>query len=131
MNTRLAIAMTLCLCTGPLAVHASEMTDAAKDRVEATEDMRQDAAKRDYEAAKAQCEQLAGNAKDVCEKDAEARYESAKAEAEADEESSEARIEASEAKADANYEAAVERCDDLSGEAKDACVSEAKLKYKH
>jgi hypothetical protein len=30
----------------------------------------------------------------------------------------------------ADYKAAKERCDSLSGSAKDACVSEAKMKYK-
>ena len=89
---------------------------------ESHNEARLDAAKADYEVAKARCDALGGNAKDVCLKEAEAALTAAKARADL----GEAKIEASKHVTQAEYEAMKQRCDSLTGSAKDACVAEAK-----
>ncbi len=89
---------------------------ASKERIEAN-----------YKTAKATCDSLAGNQKDICV--AEAKGEKKVSEAELDARykpgaKAEYNIEA--AKAEAAYEVAKERCDDQSGNAKDVCVKKAK-----
>ncbi|PZQ68274.1 MAG: hypothetical protein DI563_20570 [Variovorax paradoxus] len=83
-----------------IGVHASAMTSdeykAGKDKIEA-----------DYKAAKAQCDTLKDNAKDVCENASHQRK-------------------VAEEKVKADYEVAKEKCDDMKGDAKNACVKEAK-----
>ena len=90
----------------------------------------------DYEVAKEKCDDLAGNAKDVCKKDAKAAHvtavsnakvtKSAHTPGETRGELAETRKEAAADQRKANYKAAVERCDSLSGDAKTACVADAK-----
>lgn len=93
-----------------------------------------------YLVARERCDDLAGNAKDVCVKEAKAAETRAKADAKADrrvadarkdagERTAEARKDAAEAKRDADYQVAIERCDRLAGDAKDACVKEAKARF--
>lgn len=96
-----------------------------------------------YEVAKEKCDDLSGNAKDVCEKDAKAAHvtaiENAKVSkagaAPADKRSeraakvAETRREAAEEKREADYKAAAERCDSLSGDAKSACIDDAKRRF--
>jgi hypothetical protein len=93
-----------------------------------------------YLVAREKCDDLAGNAKDVCVKEAKAAETKAKADAkadrrvtdarkDADERTAEARKDAAEAKRDADYRVAVERCDRFAGDAKDACVKEAKARF--
>jgi len=80
----------------------------------------------DYKADKQRCESLKGNAQDVCELEAKGKEKVAKAQAEADYKNTEgARRDARKAKVEAEYAVAKERCDDLSGERKSACVKEA------
>ena len=100
-------------------------------------------AEADYDVAKEKCDDLNGNAKDVCEKDAKAAYVSAKENAkvakalekpgqtssEKAANVSQARKDAAEETREANYKAAVERCDTLSGDAKSACVNNAKRQF--
>ena len=81
----------------------------------------------DYKAARAQCDRLAGNPKDVCIAEAKAAEKKAKAEAEAqykntDKARTEAKIEA----ADADYDVAKAKCDAKTGNDKDVCMKEAK-----
>ena len=83
----------------------------------------------DYSAAKEACSSRRGNDKDVCMKDAKAAHVHAVADAKAHRKVSSAMADAHDDKMDANYKAAKERCDALSGDAKDACVRDAKLKY--
>ena len=47
----------------------------------------------------------------------------------ANEKTAAARRDAAEDKRDADYKVAIEKCDSLSGTAKDTCVSNAKAKY--
>ena len=70
------------------------------------------------------------NAKDVCMAEAKGQEKVAKAELEAMYRPTEKnRREVAEAKADAQYEVAKERCDDQSGDAKDACVKQARAQH--
>ena len=91
-------------------------------------------AEADYLVAKEKCDDLGGNDKDVCVKEAKAARTKAIAEAkaqrktadaqgEARKESNEARHDAAEHKRDADYKVELQRCDDLSGDAKDTCVA--------
>ena len=91
----------------------------------------------DYLVAKEKCESLTGNEKDVCTTeakaartkavaDAKARYKSSEAQSDANKEATEARKDAAEDKREANYKVELQRCDDLAGDAKDACVARAK-----
>jgi hypothetical protein len=80
------------------------------------------------------------NAKDVCVKEADTALVKAKASAKVDRvaadarddsamKQADARQQAAEDKRNADYKVAVEKCDALSGAAKNTCVSEAKLRY--
>ena len=80
-----------------------------------------------YKSDKATCDALSGNAKDICVEEARGKEKVAKADAEAAYANTpKAREAARLARADAVYEVAKERCDDLAGNPKDVCVTEAK-----
>lgn len=102
------------------AAHAAPMNaseyGAARQRVEA-----------DYKAARAACDKLNGNAKDICVAEAKGQEKVAKAELEHRRSGkAEDLTKLAVAKADAAYEVAKERCDDRSGNEKDVCMKEAK-----
>jgi hypothetical protein len=95
-----------------------------------------------YDVAKEKCDDLKGNAKDVCVKDAKAEQvkalEAAKVnQARTDNKMgdarganvSEVRKDATENVREAEYKAARERCDAMSGDAKDTCVNDAKRQF--
>jgi|GEM_PF-2558914 len=86
-------------------------------------------AEADYKSAKVKCDGLKGHDKDVCMQQAKATYEETKADAKAARKSDDAYAEAGEDKREANYKVAKEQCKSLSGDAKDACVQQAKAKY--
>jgi hypothetical protein len=76
----------------------------------------------------------------VCVKEADAALVRAKADAKVDRvaadtqqdstaKQADARLQAEQDKRDADYKVAIEKCDALSGSAKNTCVSEAKLRY--
>ena len=103
--------------------------DARKAKVEA-----------DYKLAKEKCDDLAGNNKDVCVKEAKLMQTRGLADAKVDkaiaetattsgDKVAEVRKDAAEDKREAEYKVAVEKCDALTGGAKDACVSAAKSQY--
>ena len=80
-----------------------------------------------YKLDKEACASLSGNAKDICVAQAKGRDHVAKADAEAAyKHTPKARESARIAHAQANYDVAVEKCDDLAGNLKDVCVTEAK-----
>jgi hypothetical protein len=94
----------------------------------------------DYLVAKEKCDDLGGNDKDICVKqakavrtkaiaDAKAQRKTADAQGEASKEINEARHDAAEDKRDADYKVQLQRCDDLSGDAKDTCVQQAKRTF--
>jgi hypothetical protein len=87
------------------------------------------AADADYDVAKQKCDAMKGNDKDVCVKEAKAAQTKATADAKASEKSISARKDANEDKRDADYKVAIEKCDGLSGDAKDACKKDAKAKF--
>ena len=101
---------------------------AATDK--ATYDNAVQSAAAQYKTAKAACDSLSGNAKDICMKEAKGKEKIAKSEAEAAyRDTPRARENARVAMADANYDVAKEKCDDLSGNPKDVCVKEAKAAH--
>lgn len=80
-----------------------------------------------YKIDKDACSSMSGNANDVCVADAKGKESVAKAEAEAAyERTPKAREAARVAHVQASYDVAVEKCDDLAGNVKDVCVTEAK-----
>jgi hypothetical protein len=93
-----------------------------------------------YDVAKEKCDDLTGNPKDVCVKEAKAAHTKALADAKVDrvaadtresaaEKTANARKEATEDKRDAEYKVAIEKCDALSGTAKDSCVRDARMRF--
>lgn len=81
----------------------------------------------DYKVAKAQCDTLKDNAKDVCMKEAKGKEDVAKAELEQQYKPSDSNArKVEEEKVKANYEVAKEKCDDQKGDAKSACEKQAK-----
>ena len=83
----------------------------------------------DYKAAKDACKPKQGNDKDVCMKEAKAEHVKATTDAKALLKSKNAKADAREDTMVAQYKVAKEKCDALSGDAKDQCVKDAKLKY--
>ena len=86
-------------------------------------------AEANYKAAKERCDDRKGNDKDVCMKVAKAELTRAKADAKANRKTVEARQDAAKDKREADYKVAAEKCDALNGDAKSACVRDAKAKY--
>jgi hypothetical protein len=98
-----------------------------------TEKARQDAAitaaHANYDVAKEKCDDQKGNDKDVCIKEAKAAETKAVADAKATQKIAAVRQDAREDKTEADYKVAIEKCDALSGAAKDSCVSAAKVRF--
>lgn len=83
----------------------------------------------DYAVAKEKCNAHSGNAKDVCVKEAKAVHTKAVADAKAGKEIGEVKSDTKAEKSEADYKVAIEKCDAMSGPAKEACVASAKSKY--
>jgi hypothetical protein len=83
----------------------------------------------DYAVAKELCDDKAGNVKDVCVAEAKATHTKALADAKLSKKVGEAKKDAVDDKRDADYKVAAEKCDSLSGDAKSACVSAAKVRF--
>lgn len=88
------------------------------------------AAEADYEVAKEKCDDKAGNDKDVCVKEAKAALTKAKADAKAERDVKTTSVDTSKEKREADYKVAKEKCDALAGDVKDACINDAKAKYR-
>lgn len=82
-----------------------------------------------YAVAKEKCDDLAGDPKSVCVKEAKAVEVKALADAKLGKEVGAARTDARDDKRKADYDVAVAKCDALAGDAKSACMAEAKLKF--
>jgi hypothetical protein len=82
-----------------------------------------------YQVARERCNERSGNDKDVCVKVAKAELAKAKADAKAHRRIAEARRDAAESKREADYRLATGKCDAMSGEAKTACVREARARF--
>lgn len=84
-------------------------------------------AESDYKAAKKQCNALKDNAQDVCEEEAKVARAKAERDAVAQYRNTPKDLDKANRKlADAEYDLAKERCDDLSGDAKDSCQNQAR-----
>ena len=83
----------------------------------------------DHKAAKDACKPKQGNDRDVCMKEAKAQYVKVTADAKARLKSKDAVADAREDTMVAQYKVAKEKCDAMSGDAKDKCVKDAKLRY--
>ena len=125
---------------GKEKIAKAEADAAFKNTPKAREAARTAHADAAYEVAKEKCDDLSGNQKDVCVKEAKAAHVKAVADAKVDrvaadtrntaaEKTAAARRDASEDKRDADYKVAIEKCDSLSGAAKDTCVSNAKATF--
>ena len=111
----LAIAST-CLVAGQASAMTADEYKVAKEKIEA-----------DYKVDKAKCDTLKDNAKDVCDKEAKGKENVAKAELEQQYKPSESHARnVKEEQVKATYEVAKEKCDDLKGDAKNACEKQAK-----
>ena len=119
----------------------AEAEAAYKNTPKARENARMAKADMQYNVAKEKCDDLSGNPKDVCVKEAKAAFTKTKADAKVDrvaadtsrtatDKKMEARKDAAEDKRDADYKVAIEKCDALSGAAKDNCVRDAKVKFR-
>lgn len=112
----IAIAST-CLFAGQAAsAMTSDEYKVAKEKIEA-----------DYKVDKTKCDALKDNAKDVCEKEAKGKENVAKAQLEQQYKPSESHARnVKEEQVKATYAVAKEKCDDLKGDAKNACEKQAK-----
>ncbi len=104
-------------------------TEKQKDQASAEYKAAKKRAEADYDAAAKRCKTMKGNERDVCMQDAKATRKKAEADAEALKTTKTARAEAGDDKRKADYRVAKEKCDALSGKAKDACMDDAKAKY--
>lgn len=82
-----------------------------------------------YRADEKKCDGLKGNEKDVCQKQAKATRDSAKADAKQAKEQAESRHDATKKKRESDYDVAKAKCDTMSGNAKDACLADAKTRF--
>ncbi|MGZ5115748.1 MAG: BON domain-containing protein [Burkholderiales bacterium] len=112
-----ALALALASAGAPAAQGMSkDEYKAGKDKIAA-----------EYKSAKAGCDSLSANAKDVCIAEAKGKQKVAKAELEASNKPSDkTRHAVNIAKAEADYAVAKEKCDDKAGNDKKVCVKEAK-----
>jgi len=81
-----------------------------------------------YEVAREVCDDKAGNDKAVCITEAKAAKTKAMADLKLGQRVSGARTDASQDKRDAEYKVASEKCDALAGDAKTACMTNAKAR---
>ena len=125
---------------GKRDVAKAEAEASHKNTAKARHDARLAHVEANYELAKEKCDDLAGNNKDVCMKEAKAAETRGKADAKVDrvatdttqtsvKKVADAKQEAAEDKRDADYKVAAEKCDAMSGAAKDTCIRDAKAKY--
>lgn len=114
----IAVAGALGFAGSAMALTKAEMK-TEKDRIEA-----------EYKANKAKCDGMKGNAKDICMAEAKGAHKVAKAELDVrDKDTDKHRAAVTKAKAEAEYNVAKERCDDMSGNAKDTCKKDAKAAF--
>lgn len=82
-----------------------------------------------YAVAKERCGDRSGTARDVCIQEAKADQSKALADIKMGKEITDAKADAAAAGRDADFKVATEKCDVLSGDAKDSCVAAARAKY--
>ncbi|MES2935639.1 MAG: hypothetical protein V4805_19370 [Pseudomonadota bacterium] len=100
---------------------------SATTELKATYNAAVDSAKAEYKLARAKCDTLTGNPKDVCVEEAKASRTHTEAEAKAQYKNTVgARTDARKAIASADYDVAKAKCGALAGNEKDICLKEAK-----
>jgi hypothetical protein len=102
---------------------------AYKDTPKARQHAVEEKAEAGYKVDKERCDDRTGNDKDVCVKVAKAALVKAKADAKVTRVSTDARVDASKDKREADYKVAAEKCGAMTGDARSACVAQAKAKY--
>lgn len=121
-------------------IAAADADAAYQNTPKAREDARIVRADAVYAVAKEKCDDLSGNVQDVCVRQAQAAHVKAKADAKVDrvaadtrkdsaEKTADARRTAASDKNEADYKVAIEKCDGLAGDAKNACVRDARMRY--
>ncbi len=116
LKASLAVAVMLALPLAQAATMTKADYNAAKTRIAAN-----------YKAERTSCTTLAGNAKDICVEEAKAKDKVARAELEYGYSGKPAdQNKVLVVKAESDYAVAKERCDDLAGNPKDVCLTEAK-----
>jgi len=111
-------------------VHADEVSHDAKRAADVQHDEAVSQAKAEYKEARAKCNDLGGNPKDVCIKEAKAAKMSTIADANAAKKNAATSAEASEDKREAEFKVAKAKCDSMSGNSKDICEKEAETRYR-
>ncbi|HVJ23373.1 MAG TPA: hypothetical protein VM756_05490 [Burkholderiales bacterium] len=133
--TSIALAMAFAFAT---AAQAQTTQTPAKPDTKRTEqpasdrkvkNAEEDAIEKQAKADKAKCDSMKANAKDICMAEAKGKEKVAKAELDAKHAKDKVKAEqkVKDAKAEAAYDVASQRCDDQKGEAKDACIKQAKI----
>jgi hypothetical protein len=130
-DARSGTAKDICVAEAKAARTKTEVDAEAayKDTPKAREHAVDEKAEADYKVSKERCGERTGNDKDVCVKVARAALVRAKADAKATKKSAEAHLEAAKDKREADYRVAAEKCEAMSGDAKSACLAQAKAKY--
>jgi hypothetical protein len=116
--TSIAIAVAFAFATAAAQAQTTQTPKRDTERIE-----------QQAKADKAKCDGMKDNAKDICMAEAKGKEKVAKAELDhkyaKDKVKSEKKVH--ETKAEAAYEVAKQRCDDQKGEAKDACMKQARV----
>ena len=107
----------------------AEAEAAYKNTPNAARDARVAAADADYDVAKARCGAQTGNDRKLCLAQADAARRKARTDADASAKIASVQDDANKEKIDADYKVALEKCNLLGGASKDACVSDAKVRF--
>jgi hypothetical protein len=118
IKTTLTIALLSCAAFS-VGAHAAD--DAHK--------MRDKQIEAEYKSAMELCKPMKGNNQDVCEKEAKAKRTKAEVDNKAAAKTGDVRADANKEKREADYKVAKEKCDAMSGDAKDMCQKQAKTTY--
>lgn len=130
MNATLTPRLSLARLTAAVAVALGCGLAAAAPINEATYDAAKKEVQSQHKTDKERCEPLRGNAQDVCESEADGREKVAMAHLKFQRSGkAEDQVAVREAMVEARYDIAKERCDDLSGDAKNRCEAEAKAAH--
>lgn len=118
------------------SIAKAELEAQYKDTGKARIDAAQEKVNANYNVAKERCDDLAGDAKSLCVIKAKAERDRGLADVKANKKTYEARKDISEAKEkateerrEANYDVDIKKCDQLAGDAKDACQDNVKKRY--
>ncbi len=131
MKLTLIAAGTLMAAFASASIFADDTENMTKAKAKAEYSQAMNRAEADWKSVKAGCAVQAGTDKDkaICVEDANKAYQSAKAQARAARAASVAGAEADNEVREAQYEVAKATCTGMTGDAKDACIAEARWKY--